>query len=373
MTSAQKLRLLAKFVTEGDDERFGILLSKLDNVDIQTKFQNSALHYAVLYSRFEMARVLLSRKANMHLEPMLTSIENTFLSIPVIENFENNLLMRSLQMSPVSACIMKRCYGMQDLLFENMDTWTHKQKSEVLKTAILFGNIAMVDRLMESGGNRLANMLETPCPPLAWSLHNIDMAFGVSGKIRFCVEELSNESLEDPRLTQMIMSTIEVNANWFDGIKTVIRKYPFMLWHRFNSHYTGSRNTVRESTGDTPLVFLLRLLKTFELNLKNRDSFLQDEEWTPLSLSLGPEFKVVFDRTTSIMRKNLEITNTSLESWVWRRMVNDLRIAMRMATHSKLASYKKCTVKIIGSDIIDFIFEILISTITDTEKLYMVS
>jgi hypothetical protein len=372
---AQKLRLLLSFIISGDDERFSIILRKIHNVDVHSTFNYSALHHAVLYNRVEMTARLLSRNADMHLLPVVVNIEDVFVSMNSVENLSDKRLFQALKMSPICVCMLTKSKEMQKLLFGNIDKWTYSQQSDVLDAAILFGDIRIVDLIMKHGGDKMGRMLERRTPSLSWGFQttNMEMEYTIKGKIQIDISRFSVENFKSPRILRLLRGNIRIEPRVFRKIKKIISSHPSMLWHRENKKYTGSRYTTREQTGNTPLAVLLETMQRLKESLREKSMMLQDQDFMDLANAIPNIFLTSVQNDIDVMKQNILLTSSSLEMWIWHKMVQTLRLAMGMSIHHRLGNMEKCRVSILGNDMMDFIFEIFLKTVSDSEKMYMVS
>jgi len=373
MAMAQKLRLLLRFIVDGDDERFGVVLQKMHSVDVQSTLQPSALHHAALYNRIDMAAKLLSRNANMHLLPILVSVEKNFIETQSLENLSDNILLQAFKVSPVCLCVLTKSKQLQELFFRSINTWTHLQKMNVLDFAILFGNVSVTDLIMKHGGTKMERMLETKSPSLSWAFSNIDMAFVVQGKVNFDFSKFSLENYKNPRVARLLRGSIILEQKMFRKIKKIIRKYPSMLWHRENKHYTGARYTTREQTGNTPLAVLLENIHAYHDYLREKGLQLQSQEFLDIANTMPNVLWRPFVRDLDVMKQNIKIISSSLGMWIWYKMVKTLRLAMGMGTHHRLGDMNNCFIRVLSNDTLDLIFEMFLKTVSDMEKMYMVS
>ena len=370
---AQKLRLLLKSIVDGDCEIFDIVLRKIQNVDAHSKLQPSALHHAALYNRIDMAAKLLSRDANMHLLPIILAAEKNFIATLSIENLSDNTLFQAFRVSPVCVCVLTKSKKLQELFFSNINTWTHYQKMNVLDFAILFGNVRVTDLIMKHGGTKMQKMLETKSPSLSWAFSNINTAFCVSGKVKVDISEFSVENFKNPVVMRLLRGNIILEPKMFRKIKKIIRRYPSMLWHRENKQYTGARYTTREHTGNTPLAVLLQTIQGYYDDVRKRTIQLQSPEFLDIANTIPNVFLTPFVRDLDIMKQNIKVISSSLEMWIWYKMVRTLRLAMGMGTHKRLGNMNNCFIGVLGNDNMDVIFEMFLKSVSDVEKMYMVS
>ena len=373
MAMAQKLRLLLKFIVDGDDERFCVVLRKLHSVDVHSTLQPSALHYAALYNRIDMAAELLLRNADMHLLPIIVSVEKNFIATQSIENLSDNVLLQAFKVSPVCVCVLTKSQKLQELFFCSIHTWTHLQKMNILDFAVLFGNVRVTDLIMKHGGTTMQKMLETKSPSLSWAFSNIEAAFSVHGQVNVDKSQFSLENFKSPVVARLLRGNIILEPKMFRKIKKIIRRHPSMLWHRENKKYTGARYTSREQTGNTPLAVLLQTIQGYHDFVHKRTIQLNDPEFLNIANIMPNVFLKPFVRNLDVMKQNIKVISSSLEMWIWLKMVKTLRLAMGMATHHRLGNMNNCFINVLGPDTIDLIFEMFLKSVSDMEKIYMVS
>jgi len=146
-----------------------------------------------------------------------------------------------------------------------------------------------------------------------------------------------------------------------------------MLWDRYNYLHTGRRYTRREENGLTPYGVLLDYLERFRISIENREISKKSPEWRSVVEANGQNFSDWHDQHTTVMIKNMSCMHASLGTWMWNAMLKDLRLAMGMATNTRLGGSEKCVLKILCNDTMNFIFEELIKSISYSEKYFMVS
>jgi len=373
MAMPQKLRLLLKFIVDGDDDRFCVVLRKMKDVNVQSTLQPSALHYAALYNRIDMAAKLLSRDANMHLLPITLSVEKNFIATQSVENLSDNTLFQAFKVSPVCVCVLTKSKELQELFFHSIHTWTHLQKMNVLDFAVLFGNVRVTDLIMKHGGTKMQKMLETKSPSLSWAFSNIDAAFPVNGKVNVDFSEFLVENFKSPIIARLLRGNIILEPKMFRKIKKIIRRHPSMLWHRENKQYTGARYTTREQTGDTPLAVLLQTLQGYHDSVRKRTIQLHSPEFLDIANTMPDVFLKPWIRDLDVMKQNIKVISSSLEMWIWYKMVKTLRLAMGMGTHHRLGGMNNCFIRVLGNDNMDVIFDMFLSNVSDMEKMYMLS
>jgi len=369
---AQKLRLLVKFIVDGDDERFSLVLRKMHNVDIETTLQPSALHYAALYNRVDMAAKLLSRNANMNLVPILVSLEENFIAMQSSVKLPDNILLHALRVSPVRVSVLTRSKELQKVFFRSIDTWTYSQKMNVLDFAILFGNVSVTDLIMKHGGTKMERMLETKTPSLSWAFSKIEIPFSVRGKLSIDFAKFSVEHYRSPVIARLLGNII-LEPKMFRKLKKIIRRYPSMLWHRENKQYTGARYTTREKTGNTPLAVLLHTIQGYHESVREKSVRMQSKEFLDIANTMPAVFLRSIVTDLDVMKQNINVVSSSLEVWIWYKMVKTLRLAMGMATHRRLGGMNNCFIRILGNDNMDMIFEMFFETVSEEQKMYMVS
>jgi len=369
---AQKLRLLVKFIVDGDDERFSLVLRKMHNVDIETTLQPSALHYAALYNRVDMAAKLLSRNANMNLVPILVSLEENFIAMQSSVKLPDNILLHALRVSPVCVSVLTRSKELQKVFFRSIDTWTYSQKMNVLDFAILFGNVSVTDLIMKHGGTKMERMLETKTPSLSWAFSKIEIPFSVRGKLSIDFAKFSVEHYRSPVIARLLGNII-LEPKMFHKLKKIIRRYPSMLWHRENKQYTGARYTTREKTGNTPLAVLLHTIQGYHESVREKSVRMQSKEFLDIANTMPAVFLRSIVTDLDAMKQNINVVSSSLEVWIWYKMVKTLRLAMGMATHRRLGGMNNCFIRILGNDNMDMIFEMFFETVSEEQKMYMVS
>jgi len=377
-TAPQKFRLMARFISENNYDEFNLLLPKLTDINFQTDFNNSALHDSLMYNRVEMARRLILKNANMHQTPIITSAIQTFSSMNLMhhQSFNHELILTMLTMSPACASVIHGKISedqvMQNVFLESINESSHGQRNDMMKIAVAYGNLHFVDVMMRNGDEAIFRRLEMGITPLMWSMMNFYEIFNVSGKVEFSIEDILSGILLKKIIAKISERLSILKKEDFDDIKTIITKYPFLLWDRYNEKHFGNRYTTREATGKTSMAILMEtIIKIRKIQLKNQ------------IMVTDAEFQVIGNITTNIietanvhkdlMFRNLYTVENEFGLWMWNQMLQELRLAMGMAKHDRLGSLNKCEIKMLGNDEMDFIFKELISSISWDEKLYMVS
>ena len=159
----------------------------------------------------------------------------------------------------------------------------------------------------------------------------------------------------------------------FRKIKKIIRRHPSMLWHRENKQYTGARYTTREQTGNTPLAVLILKIQGYHDSVRKRTIQMHSTEFLHIANTMPEVFLKPLVRDIDLMKQNIKVISSSLEMWIWYKMVKTLRLAMGMATHRRLGGMNNCFIRVLSNDNMDVIFEMFLSSVSDVEKMYMLS
>jgi len=375
-TATQKFRLMARFIAEGNDYGFNLLLPKLTDINFQTNFHNTALHDCLMYNRDEMARRLISQNADIYQQPILTSALQTFSSMKNMDLIIPEFKICMLNLPPVYASIIhgKKSADqvMQNIFFDQINLSSQLQKNNIMRIAMAYGNIHVFDLMMQSGDKTLCSRLEMDVTPLMWSIINIYEVFNVSGIIQFSIEDILSGILRNPAMEKIAGKMTILEESDFDGIKSIISKYPYLLWDRHNKNYFGNRYTTREATGKTPMAMLMETL----IQIEKKSSLNQMIACNAAHEAVGDLATNLIDTCSNqkkLLGLNVFMVESVLGSWIWNKMLQELRLAVGMATHSRLGASKKCEIKFLGNDEMDFIFKELIKSISWDEKMFMVS
>jgi len=100
---------------------------------------------------------------------------------------------------------------------------------------------------------------------------------------------------------------------------------------------------------------------------------LHSPEFLDIANTMPDVFLKPLVRDLDVMKQNIKVISSSLEMWIWYKMVKTLRLAMGMGTHHRLGDMNSCFIGVLGNGTMDVIFEMFLSNVSDVEKMYMLS
>jgi len=319
---------LAEAIEQHHTEDAIRLLDKISDVNYQTHQRYTALHTAVMNNNMAVAAVLLQRGASMNILP-------------------KNKAYRIINQSPMLLALqMGESHEDMQLLFLChlkivRDTWKSKDDARILemisRCAMLYSSPRVFfEATRESGAENLRD------------------AEGIS-HLMHMIKSVTLLCTEPEKCKQYMHNVLEI-----------VDKYPGMAWERLErlpDSYLGT-----EATSSTALGMLV-----FN-NIHTRH--LQNLKFVSLSDDLKVLREALFPNNTSLQNyanaveideeKNVNIMaylKTEFIPDFFTMMLRPMRVALAMATHMRLGSREDCWAKLLNTDIINMIFNVLIRDI----------
>jgi len=316
------------------------LLLKVSNVDLQTKERRTALYAAVKHNNIVAARMLLERGASMNVLPMKKS-EQIIRECPMLQVFR-----------------MGESHEQMQLLFlrqlkDIRPTWLSATDQQIIAMIPMYAMqystaLVFVDAFGESGGANTGKDGEIcSLNPLMYTLKEIAL-FGT-----------------DPAKC----------AKTMENVFEMLDKCPGMAWERLKAPAKVAGLPLVYAKGSTALGMLVfssmpaRLKLNMEL-VERGERLLELQGTVQAAMPFNHPVTLVdpLDVEADQQCNEAFVTymNTKLIPKLFTRMLRPMRVALAMATHTRLGEKEACCAKGLGTDVIDFIFNYLAGTILES-------
>jgi len=308
------------------------LVCKIADVNYQIMTRHSALHSAVLHNALEIAQLLLERGANMLLMPRNKTYENKH-ECPLIMAFKMGESREAMQLLLIRALRNKR----QVLSCGDKELQKIKMLSHY---AMLYSSpaafYATIAHEADANERNCDNM--TPLMYVLRDVTNFEKDVGV------CRIKMQN-------------------------VCEIVSKHPEMLWERYRCDDTErGRPCVCDKNNSTALGMLF-----FETMSGRSGRTALDVAYYNLQQN---------DPTTTCNMMMLADRIARNKAVVWffqhdfmlllfESMLQQMRLALAMATHSRLGQSAKCGVSVLAGDAMNTVFDVLMSSLTWDEKEFM--
>jgi len=308
------------------------LVCKISDVNYQIMSRHSALHSAVLHNALEIAQLLLEQGANMLLMPRNKTYENKH-ECPLIMAFKMGESREAMQILLIDA-LRSECQPL---------TWGDKelQKIKMLSHyAILYSSPAAFYATIAHDGDANVRNCDDMTP------------------LMYVLRDVTNFEKD-----------VDVCRVKMQNVREIVCKHPEMLWKRYCREATErGRPCVCDKDKSTALGMLFfetisgRTSRT-AVDVAYYDSQENDPATTCNMMMLGERIA----RNQGV----LFFFQCDFMPSLFESMLQQMRLALAMATHSRLGQSAKCGIAVLGADAIKTVFDVLMSSLTCDEKEFM--
>ena len=330
-----KDKQLAIAIKEQRTEDAVDLLSKITNVDFQTKERHTALHIAVKNNNIVVAAILLQRNASMNILPKNKAYQ-TIDHSPIITAFRMG----------ESAFRMGESHEEMQLLFLRYlkvvrDKWQSDKDKKIIQwipiNAMQFGTTRVFfEAISQSGVDNTRDA--SGLTPLMHIMGRLTL---------FCTQPVAFD--------KKMQSVFEI-----------VNKYPDMAWERVGCKYHCKKGSTekKQMTALGMVVFQhLRERKYHDIivaELVEEYEKHGDVIPTQVKMFTGKNVRMAGRENNLTIMQSLE---TKLIPGLFTIMLRPMRIALAMATHIRLGTQIPCWAAVLHTDTIDMIFNVLIHDI----------
>jgi len=308
------------------------LVCKISAVNYQVMSRHSALHSAVLHNALDIAQLLLEQGANMMLMPRNKTYENKH-ECPLIMALKMGESREAMQFLLIRA-LQSECQPV---------TWGDKelQKIKMLSHyAMLYSSpaafYATIAHDADANGRNCDNM--TP--------------------LMYILRDVTNFEKD-----------VDICRIKMQSVREIVLKHPEMLWERYRGDATErGRPCVCDKDKSTALGMLL-----FETVSRRTSRTAVDVAYYDLQESDPATMCNLMMLAERIARNQgvLCFFQYDFMPSLFESMLQQMRLALAMATHCRLGQSAKCGIAVLAGDSMKTVFDVLVSSLTSDEKEFM--
>jgi len=321
---------------------------KVANINFQCKARPTALYTAVVYNNVEAAALLLERGADMMVVPLKKCVKNESecALLMAFKQGESHEDMQLLLLRHLSNC---NC--------DKFDSVALKNIARVAQYAMMYCSTRAFFAAEEMK-IKMGVVKSTGFNPLMFTVIQVGL---FEDNVATCVKI-------------------------FEHILEIVDKDSTMLWQRYYSTIGKQQGALRPYTGGTALGMLLfHVMADREKRCTEYAEYLDgvvrgNARMAQYMPSTDPHHdgfvQFVIEREAeqkSIHEKNLAVMSyftKELAPCLFAKMLPSMRVALAMGTHPRLGDQKACGVRQLNADIMNVIFNQLVSGIVTSPEDY---
>ena len=305
------------------------LVEQLRDVNYQNYTSHTALHSSVLYNDLEVARHLLNRGGKPMLMPKTLVHDNRhecalLMAMKMGRSHESMQVMLLRALRSTLSVEMPHPHA-------NWKPYELKKIALLPHYALLWGTPTTFYAAIEHDGNAIPHSIDETSPFMAL-LRNL---------VTFETDVLTcREKMEDA---------------W-----QIIARHPEILWDRYHA---------ANLTHDRPIFCALKQCTT--LGMVIFETLPSRIARHAVDVARMMPNDVLLQERIARDAMVVDFFENDAMPHLWGLMLQQMRIAMGMATHTRLGSKHLCLASILGPDEMNMVFDILLKTLTVAEKTFM--
>jgi len=304
------------------------LIGKIGNVNYQNVTRHTALHSAVAHNNVGVAKMLLSRGADVMLMPKRQTYENGH-ECPLLMALKRGRSHEAMQLMLLAAVRTIVPCTLSENQLRKIAMLAHY--AMLYTTPLVFYKAIEGDAVDDDRRN------SEGLTPLMFTMRRVSM----------------------------FESSTEVCQRKMQHMAQIVTKHPHMLWQRYSreSVKTG-RAILCQSPGSTALGMVL-----FEVMTARRDRMQLNKIRYAANQQMHPQHPSLLELGHKIQRDGA--TDHFLEHafipCFWAHMLQQMRTALGMATHDRLGGSVCCHIKCLSADVMDMVFEAMLIAMTRSD------